>query len=431
MADLQDLFTAAVKLHGAGQLAEAEACYRQVLAAVPENTNVLANLGLVCRDQGKLAEAEIFCRQAVAGAANDPQQHLNLGAVHEACGAGDAALASYEKALALAPDHPKVLNNLGKLHHQQGRTEQGRLLLEKALRIEPNYPLALNNLGVLYSETGDLTRAGQCLERSVALDPTNTASLFNLAGCYNARNDLDRARQILVRLLEIDTDHGAGRHMLAALRGETTGTAPRAYLEEVFDRYAGRFDQHIQTSLGYRVPTLLAEMLATVRPTQQFVAALDLGCGTGLSGAPFRPRCARLIGVDLSAGMLAQAAAKKIYDQLHQEEVLAFLAADEMVYDLIIAADVFVYLGDLEVFFPAVAKRSAPGSLLVCSIERASGPDGYRLLPSGRYAHQPQYLLDQAQRSGFSLVLSQPEIIRQEDGVGLTGDLLVLEKSPG
>ena len=428
MADLQEQFTLALRLHGAGRLAEAEGYYRQILAALPDNVNVLGNLGLVCRDQGKLAEAETYCRQAALGAPNDPQQHLNLGAVYEAGDDGVAALACYEKALALAPDHPKVLNNLGKLYHQQGRSQEGQRLLEQAVRIEPRYPLALNNLGVLYSETGDLARAGQCLERSVSLDPTNIAGLFNLAGLYNAQNDLIRAKQTLTRLVAIDPGHQAGRHMLAALSGEITAAAPPGYVEEVFDRYASRFDQHIQASLGYRVPTLLAEMLALVRPTAQFGAALDLGCGTGLSAAPFRSRCTHLTGVDLSAAMLAQAAAKKIYDQLHRQEVLAFLAGDDKTYDLVIAADVLIYLGDLAVFFAAVTKRVAPGSLLVCSIERSLTADRYSLLTSGRYGHHPQYLIEQAQQSQFSLVLSRSEIIRREASVGLEGDLFVLEK---
>ncbi|EKD34674.1 MAG: hypothetical protein ACD_75C02238G0001, partial [uncultured bacterium] len=80
MADLQKIFTEAVGFHQQKKLAEAEKLYLQVLQFVPENINVLANLGIVCRDLGKLAEAETYCRRTVAAAPDDPEQHLNLGA---------------------------------------------------------------------------------------------------------------------------------------------------------------------------------------------------------------------------------------------------------------------------------------------------------------------------------------------------------------
>lgn len=429
MRDLQTLFTEAVRLHQQNRLIEAEELYRQVLVEIPANVNVLANLGLVCRDLGKLDAAEEYCRRAVAGAPGDSEQHLNLGAVLEARSDFRSAGICYEKALELAPTHPKVLNNYGKLLHQQGFSKKGMELLEQAVRIEPQYPLALNNLGVVYSEQGDLVRAGQCLEQSISLDPDNIKTLFNLAGLYNARNELTKARETLMRLIDIDPSHEAGHHMLAALQGKTTSTAPRHYVEEVFDKYAGRFDHHIQVALGYTAPVILAEMVQKTLPAAQFSAALDLGCGTGLSGEPFRSLTGILVGVDVSAGMLAQAAAKKLYDRLEQDEILSFLCANKEVYQLFIAADVFVYLGDLEIVFPVIAARADKSAILVCSIELVAGMEEYMLLPSGRYAHSSGYLRDSAARSGFFIRDQQVHNIRKENGVWLPGTLYILQKS--
>jgi predicted TPR repeat methyltransferase len=424
MQDLQNLFAEAVGLHQRKKLVEAERLYLRIHRLLPENINVLANLGIVCRDLGKLDEAEAYCRQTLASAPDDPTQYLNLGAVLEAGNDPTGARIAYEKALELAPGHPKILNNLGKILHQQGAWARGLELIEQAVRIEPNYPLALNNLGVIHSERGDLDLAGKCLEKSVNLDPGNVNTLYNLAGLYNAQNDFIKAQTILNRLLNIDPDHQAARHMLAALSGTTPPSAPRQYVEETFDKYAHRFDIHLERALGYTAPSALATMVrSTLSTTLPFAAVLDLGCGTGLSGASFREMTKRLVGIDVSAQMLAKAQEKNLYDRLEHDEILAFLERDEEHYDLFIAADVLVYLGDPKPLFPALAARAKKNGFFACSIEQTQDVEGYALLPSGRYAHNPAYLLTCATRAGFTVLVHQPHRIRKENGKWLAGAL--------
>jgi predicted TPR repeat methyltransferase len=431
MENLQNLFTEAVRLHQGKKLAQAEKLYLQVHRLLPENSNVLANLAIVCRDQGKFTQAEAYCRKAIAIDPDDPAQHLNLGAILEAGQDLAGAQLAYEKALEAAPSHAKVLNNLGKLLHQQGVTARGRELIEQAVRIEPNYPLALNNLGVIYSEQGDLQLAGKCLEKSVQLDPDNVSALYNLAGVRNGQNNFPEAQAILNRLLAIDPDHQAARHMLAALSGATPPSAPREYVEEIFDKYAHRFDVHLERTLGYTAPSSLATMardaLTEARP---FTAALDLGCGTGLSGASFREMTSRLVGVDVSGQMLAKAREKKLYDRLEHEEILAFLLRDGEYFDLFIAADVLIYFGDPKPLFPAIVTRMQNRATVACSIERAQDVEGFSLRPSGRFAHNPLYLEACAAEAGFSVLSHQPHGIRKENGQWLAGDLyLFITKS--
>jgi len=429
MKDLQQIFSEAVDLHQQKRLEEAEKRYLQVLQSVPENLNVLANLGIVCRDLGKLDEAEAYCRRTVTAAPDDPEQHLNLGAVLEARKDWQGAGAAYEKALSLTPHHPKILNNYGKLLYQQGDTAKGLAMIELAVRIEPNYPLALNNLGVIYSERGDLSRAGQCLERSVHLDPGNVDALFNLAGICNALNNFDKAKTILSRLITIDPHHPAANHMLAALSGSTTPAAPREYVEETFDKYAVRFDEHIQGTLGYTVPSALAGLVMNAVPQAvPFAAALDLGCGTGLSGAAFRAMTDRLVGIDVSAQMLDKAAAKKLYDHLEHEEIVPFLHRREERYNFFLAADVFIYLGDLQPLFHAIAENSKDNGIIACSIETTDQTEKYELLPSGRYAHNPKYLEQCAITAGFAVIDHTPHNIRREKGSWIPGELYLLKK---
>ena len=103
---------------------------------------------------------------------------------------------------------------------------------------------------------------------------------------------------------------------------------------------------------------------------------LDLGCGTGLAGAAFRPFCDWLVGVDLSPAMLAQARAKGLYDRLVEGDVAAFLAdeaAAQARYHLIVAADVFMYLADLSAVLKAAAAVLAPSAMIAFSVETHDG----------------------------------------------------------
>lgn len=425
--DLQALFTEAVQLHSQGHLEEAKLRYEKILNELPGNINVLGNLGIVCRDLGQLDEAMKHCGRAVELSPQDPTQHINLGAVCEALQNYSEAKECYEAALKLMPTHPKALNNLGKIYHIQGDQISALSYLEKAVQIEPNYPLALNNIGVILSERGDLTNAAKYLEKSYSLDQYNPETLYNLAGLYNALAEPDKAVEKLEALLKMQPDHAPAKHMLAAVSGKTTDTAPAQYITETFDRYAHRFDTHIQGPLQYDAPYVLAVMLGEAYPDEEYRRCLDLGCGTGLSGDAFKQIADKITGVDLSPQMLAKAREKNIYDRLECEDVYAFLDKDTEVYELILATDVLVYLGRLDRFFQSIAKHSKAGTKLVCSIERENQKEDYVLRDSGRYAHNPDYLVKQAITSGFSVRGHRECGIRKESDNWIPGDLYVLE----
>ncbi len=425
--DLQKIFSEAIQLHVQGQLVQAKERYQQVLQALPGNVNVLGNLGIVCRDLGQIEEALKYCQRAVADAPQDPTQHLNLGAVFEAADDLAQARKCYETSLELAPAHPKALNNLGKILHLQGQTAEALAHFNRALAVEPEYPLALNNAGVLLSEQGDHEHACEYLQKSHELDPANGETLYNLAGVYNCLDKKEDACKLLKKLLTLKPDHASANHMLAALQGGITDTAPKEYIVETFDRYAGRFDDHLQGALGYDVPVVLAEMITRGKEQPKFKAGLDLGCGTGLSGIAFKEFCESLTGVDLSPKMLEKAKKKEIYVHLECEDVLVYLERVAESYDLFLATDLFIYMGRLDSFFQAVKKRASQGALLACSIERHDGEEDYVLRNSGRYAQQPDYLIAMAESADFKVLMRRDHGIRKEKKQWIEGDLYILE----
>lgn len=428
--DLQTLFMEAVQLHQSNQLARAEEKYLLILQALPGNGNVLGNLGLLYRDQKHYRKAEQCYRQALGHDPDDPSLHLNLGAVYEAGGELDQAVSCFRRALELQPANPKALNNLGKVLCLQGLLAEAETAVQKALRLEPHYPLALNNLGVIYNKQGKNEAAIDCLKKSLALQPADVNTLYNLAGAYSSEENNPQAAECLQQLLALDPTHAAARHMLAACSGATTETAPPQYVENTFDLYAANFDSHLEGKLQYTVPTALGTVLReTSASGRRFARAIDLGCGTGLSGQPFRDLADSLIGIDLSANMLAKAKEKNIYDRLIRQDITAFLQDCREQFDLFIATDVFIYVGKLERIFAAVSRSAAPGAYFVFSIERAGEEEDYRLRGSGRYAHSPGYIKLLADQHAFSLEVCRDHGIRKEKQQWIAGNLFVLVRS--
>ena len=114
-----------------------------------------------------------------------------------------------------------------------------------------------------------------------------------------------------------EPDNPIARHMIAACSGrDVPARASDAFIETTFDSFAGSFEAKL-AKLSYRAPALVAAMLAgTDAEASKTLDVLDAGCGTGLCGPLIAPYARRLVGVDLSARMLAQAQAKNVYDEL-------------------------------------------------------------------------------------------------------------------
>jgi predicted TPR repeat methyltransferase len=196
-----------------------------------------------------------------------------------------------------------------------------------------------------------------------------------------------------------------------------------AYVRRLFDQYAARFDTALTERLAYRGPAVLRQAVeqavhAAQRPLR-FSAMLDLGCGTGLAGAAFAPLADRLVGVDLSPAMVAQAESKQLYDRLATGELAAFLK-DELSkgerYDLVVAADVFVYVNDLAPVLAASAQVLAPGGVLAFTVETHPN-EGVKLLQTLRYAHGEPYIQRALAGAGLTAASIAKAAVRSEKGV--------------
>lgn len=234
------------------------------------------------------------------------------------------------------------------------------------------------------------------------------------------------------RALELDPADALGASLRLALLGEGQPEAamPAAYVRQLFDEYAGKFDRHLRRSLAYRGPEIVADALRracsrTLRPFR-FRRALDLGCGTGLAGEELREVCGRLVGIDLSPAMIRRAERKRVYDELETGDLLSFLEHQaEASADLVLAVDVFVYVADLAPVLAAAARVLTSQGLIAYTVQSHQG-DGAVLGDDHRFAHSEALIRNLARDTGLAPVLVEPVSTRQDRGRDVPGLVFVL-----
>lgn len=278
---------------------------------------------------------------------------------------------------------------------------------------------------------GDLETAADLLRQVLDLAPRWVPAWMKLAEAEERRGCGTAALDAYAQAAALDEAglFGAALHV-ARLRGDPApDRMPDAYVSTLFDQYAPRFDRHLVDDLGYRGPALLAQALARQSGSRRFARGLDLGCGTGLMGAAIRDRVDDLRGVDLSPAMVAEAARKTVYDTLHVDDVVRHLGrAEPASLDLIVAADVFVYLGALDPVFGAAARAMTGGGLLAFTVQTHGGA-GVRLGPDLRFAHATGVVRDALERTGLTLREMTEAATRRERGVEVAGLVIVAGRS--
>jgi len=284
-------------------------------------------------------------------------------------------------------------------------------------------------------EAGDTVAAGDLIEQALELAPDWPAGWFRLAEARAASGDIGAAIAAYRRAGDLDpADTLGARLRLARLGGiDTPAQPPAAYVRGLFDDYADRFDHALVDGLAYRAPDLIAAALAVASGDGRFGSCLDLGCGTGLMAEALRSRVGAFVGVDLSQGMIDKARAKGLYQALLVGDLVATLRdMPAGRHDLVCAADVFCYLGDLSAAIKEAARVLRPGGLLAFSLERQlpSDPAGdYYLSDSLRFRHGAAYVARLLVGVGLEIDHIDHGTLRKDRGLPIEGLVVVASKS--
>jgi len=413
-----------------GRVREAEECYRQAINLMPGYAEAHNNLGNLLKDQGESQKAEVHYRQAVASAPNYADAHSNLGLILRDQDNLEDAIASYRRALQLDPNHRDALYNLGHALSENNESAAAAAIFEQLVRAHPQDSVTWAVLGTTYAQIGEFDKALASCQQAIVRRPDYADAYFRYGSVYQLMGQCDKAKEMYERALAIEPDMVSARYFLATLSNEAVPRqSPAEYVLQCFDEYAHKFDQHLLVDLAYRAPELLHRaVMRAIGNDRKELELLDLGCGTGLGGAQFRNIAKRLTGVDLSPRMIQKARERGIYDELFVGDLLIPMCGSDARYDLIIATDVFIYIGDLSSVFAAAKFALRPGGFFAISTELEKNTESYVLRGSGRYAHSVGYIRTLASAAGLMEIGVEQAIIRHELGKPTEGNIFVLQK---
>jgi predicted TPR repeat methyltransferase len=302
-----------------------------------------------------------------------------------------------------------------------GRVQEAVNVLREAGHLSPNTPELLLSYGEALAAAGALPAAIGEFQRAARLAPQDERAHLAMARLWLEAGEADKALEALdaaCALGDVPDDTADDIRQRAA--GIATGTrADAGYVKHLFNQFAADYDTRMQGRLGYAAPSILRQLAGMLTSPGERFDLLDLGCGTGLSGVAFQDLARSLSGVDLSPRMLEKARATDVYTRLAEGDVERLPPGFEGPFGIVLAADVLVYLGDLEALFATVRSRIAPDGLWLFTTERGEAVD-FELGPKRRYRHSEAYLRGLAERHGFDVSSLVECVCRFEAGTPVT-----------
>ena len=359
---------------------------------------------------------------------NSEVLHNIIGAMHNQVGKYNESIKWHMKAVKINPNYAEGYNNLGVILQKSGKLNEAINNFKKAIELKPKFAKAYNNMAAVLKDIGKLNQAIDNCKIAIKLDHDFFEGHKNLGNILSKLGKFDDASKSYEKALKIKPGDKIVLHLISSLYGNTTKTAPGEYVAELFNNYANRYDKHLTEVLKFKVPEKIVILLKkTLKKKIIFKSTIDLGCGTGLSGAVLRPLTENLFGVDISKKMIEKAKNKNIYNHLETEDISIYLEKSQIKFDLFVSADVFVYMGDLEKIFSQISVRSNSNAKFCFSVEKCEDVD-FKLLTSGRYAHSKKYIDHLSKKSNFQVEAHNETVLRLEGNVPINGYVFVLKK---
>ena len=301
---------------------------------------------------------------------------------------------------------------------------------ERALATARELALANPHLSEVATVLGEALAASQLLpaaiaefQRALRLNPDAEAARLDLARTWLDAGEPDKADEVL-SWIGHNPDAAGLRE-----RGLHMRTQPRSdagYVRHLFDQFSADYDVRMRGQLAYAAPEILHGLAQLTLARKRDLHILDLGCGTGLAGVAFRGMASSLDGIDLSPAMIERARARQIYDRLVVGDIET--AHGSHGYDLVLAADTLVYVGDLDRTLDAVCTCLGRDGFFLFTVEKKSG-EGFDRGPKRRWRHSETYLRDRASAHGLTIAGLVACTPRTEAGQPVEGLACAMERT--
>ena len=379
-------------------------------ALCPENDSVYCLTGKILVAKSELSAAAENFNQALKFNANNIDAALALADIKSAANDFAAAESLYRHVLDIDPQNFAACNNYAEMLYRQKRLSEALEEYRRAVIINPRSAEVSNNLGAILKDLKDYDQALDLFFNALNLNPALPEASVNLAETIVllAENDEAKALTAAENWLKAFPENTFARHTLASLRGENIADN-QIFVEKLFDNFADTYELVMQ-NLDYTAPLAVRRTAGSLEGR-----VADLGCGSGLVGLAVKTDRNQIIGVDLSAKMLALAAAKNVYNELVQDDILDFLRR-RTDFDWILAVDVAGYLGPLDEFISLCR-----GKKLIFSIESLDDGQVCQIQKNGRFKHKPEHIKKLLADNGFKHITEERLILRNENGTPVKG----------
>ena len=387
MEDIKKSVAEIANLYNSRYFEEALKKVNNLLKIQPNNADLHNNKGIILRALKKYNDALKCYKDAIIIDKNNPIYFNNRGNLYWDMGEEKLADKDYNKSLDINPKYYDALINLIKLRQYQELHEEAENLCLKALEINKNNNMGFKLLGI-----------SQINQRKIDLGIKN----------LNISQKIKFDRSI--------------EHQIDILKGKEVDTTPMEFIENTFDHYANKFDHHLINILNYSVPNFIEKELNLIDKKIKFENVIDLGCGTGLCGKFLKNKSSNLIGIDISPRILEKADKKKIYDKLICSNFIDYLKKTSSQFDLFVAADVFIYTGEISETFDLIKKRATKESYFIFSTETLN-QGNYKLQESGRFSHSENYIKQKSIENSMILISKKDIKVRKEKNEWIKGQL--------
>ncbi len=330
MATLTATLSTALQRHQAGQLAEAEQMYRDLIQQDGDYVDARNMLGALLYQQNRFAdaleqfervmqlqpsadsynsmgvalkglhriqEAADYYRKALELQPDRAEIHNNLGNTLRDFGKCDEAIAAYQQALTLRPNYAEAENNLGAAFKDAGQIDEAIAHYRMAIVLKPNYPEAHHNLGVALNAQGKPQEAGDYFRQAIALKADYPEALNSLGNHLQQSGDVEAALDYFRRAIALsptypEAHHGLANALLqndqieAAIAEYETALEYRPCYPEVFNNWGnalqrqGKWSEAIEKyrkaiELHPSMPEAYSNLGAVLKEQRQYAAAIE------------------------------------------------------------------------------------------------------------------------------------------------------------
>jgi predicted TPR repeat methyltransferase len=278
----------------------------------------------------------------------------------------------------------------------------------------------------------DYAAAIDLLEQTSELTPEWPPIWFTLGEAYQQLHQTEQAIKAFERTQSLDPKDQLGAGLRLSQLGDNAKdqAMSQSYVAALFDQYADRFDDHLTKALHYQGPEILFSELQNfclINKRQfHFEKAVDLGCGTGLMAAKLIHHVDHFIGIDLSEQMILHAQKSGYYTETHCADIMGYLVQKpSRSFDLLIAADVLVYVGSLSGIFNEAKRVLAKNGLFAFTVQAHEG-NHFRLGHDLRYHHSMSYIKNCAKASNLGVKTITSCVTRHDAGQPVPGFVVLV-----